>query len=81
MTWTCRDCKKTITGHKAEHCPECHETSTRTKAGDKHRVGQPGVSEGPDRRRCLTPDEMRAKGMKSNKQGYWTTGEEFPDTL
>lgn len=81
MNWTCRDCKKTIVGYKTEHCAEFHETFTRTKAGDMHRVGKHGVAEGPDRRRCLSPFEMKAKGMRTTNRGYWTTGEEFPDSL
>lgn len=75
MNWACRDCEKIIIGHKPEHCLECHETFTRTKAGDKHRTGRHGVTEGPDRRRCLTPAELAAKGMTQNSKGYWTTGE------
>lgn len=41
-----------------------------------HRVGQHGVKEGPDRRRCLTVDEMLAKGMTSNRHGYRTQGKD-----
>lgn len=77
MTWTRRTCGKTITNRKAEHCPECHETFTRTKAGDKPRTGRHGVAEGPDRRRCMTTAELSAKGMTQNSKGYWTTGETF----
>lgn len=33
--------------------------------------------EGPSRRRCLTVDEMEAKGMKRNRLGYWTTGRDL----
>lgn len=40
MNWTCRDCEKIIIGHKLEHCSECHETFTCTRAGDLHRAGQ-----------------------------------------
>ena len=42
-----------------------------------HRVGQHGVKEGPDRRRCLTIDEMEAKGMRLGKLGYWTQGRDL----
>ncbi|QPB11840.1 hypothetical protein [Cutibacterium phage PAVL34] len=42
-----------------------------------HRTGDHGVKEGPSRRRCLTVDEMEAKGMKRNRLGYWTTGRDL----
>lgn len=79
MNWTCRDCEKIIIGHKPEHCPVCHETFTGTKPGDMHRVGRHGVASGPDRRRCLTPAELESKGMTTNRNGYWTTGNKFVD--
>lgn len=34
---------------------------------DKHRVGP------VEARRCLAPDEMRAKGMRISERGYWIT--------
>ena len=74
MAWTCRTCKKNITNRRAEHCPVCHETFAGTTAGDMHRVGRHGVDEGPDRRRCLTPAEIEAKGMGQDSNGYWTSG-------
>ena len=77
MTWTCRDCHATIRGLKPEHCAECHETFTGTRSGDMHRTGRHGVTGGPDRRRCLTTAKMAAKGMTRNRNGYWTTGNEF----
>ncbi|AKO60228.2 hypothetical protein MRAK_42 [Propionibacterium phage MrAK] len=42
-----------------------------------HRTGDHGVKEGPDRRRCLTVDEMEAKGMTRNRHGYWTQGKDI----
>ncbi|MEH1508389.1 hypothetical protein V7F74_00400 [Cutibacterium avidum] len=39
-----------------------------------HRKGDHGVTAGPNRRRCLTADEMIAKGMARNADGYWTSG-------
>lgn len=62
----CRDCGTQWTGQKAEHCPVCHETFAGARPGDCHRTGDHGVTEGPKRRRCRTPDELRAGGM-------WTT--------
>lgn len=35
-------------------------------AFDKHRTGEYGVD-----RRCMTVDEMTAKGMSVNEAGYW----------
>lgn len=74
MQWTCHKCDSTIIGYRPEHCTVCHETFAGTVAGDMHRVGDHGVKTGPNRRRCLTVDEMEAKGMKLGKLGYWTTG-------
>lgn len=71
MTWTCRTCHATIRGRKSEHCACCHETFTGTRPG-KH-----GVTDGPARRRCLTPAEMLNKGMTRDARGYWTTGERW----
>lgn len=74
MNWTCRTCEKTIAGYRAEHCPECHETFTGATSGDIHRVGRHGVTDGADRRRCLTVVEMEARGMGQTKLVYWTSG-------
>jgi hypothetical protein len=30
-----------------------------------------GKFTGPDARRCLTPDEMRGKGLRQNDEGQW----------
>ena len=77
MAWTCRTCYATIRGLKPEHCAYCHETFTGTTAGDMHRVGKHGVTAGPDRRRCLTLEEMLGKGMTTDARGYWTTGKRW----
>jgi gp42 len=74
MGWICRICGDRIVGLKLEHCPLCHETFTCTAAGDMHRVGRHGVTAGPSRRRCLTPEEMLDKGMTRNTRGRWATG-------
>lgn len=70
MQWTCHKCDSTIIGYRPEHCTVCHETFNGTHVGDMHRTGDHGVKEGPNRRRCLTVDEMEAKGMKRNRLGY-----------
>lgn len=66
----CR-CGATWGGRRAQHCPACHETFTGDTAGDMHRVG-PFHPKGA--RRCLTPTEMEAKGMRRNTHGVWTSG-------
>lgn len=75
---TCRKCGTTWAGLRIEHCTECHETFTGTSSGDRHRVGDHATFTGPDRRRCLTPDEMRDKGMAQNARGQWTNGGTSP---
>lgn len=81
MRTTCRACGTSWTGLRIEHCDECHETFTGTTSGDMHRTGKHHLSSGPDRRRCLTRDEMRDKGMARNARGQWTTGARMPDGL
>lgn len=49
-------------------CPGCGEYFNSTFAFEKHRTGQHGVD-----RRCLTPEEMRAKGMDMNAAGFWVS--------
>lgn len=73
MAVTCSTCKATWTGLRIEHCPSCCQTFTAASAGDMHRVGDHATFEGPDRRRCLTVDEMADKGMGRNSRGHWTT--------
>jgi hypothetical protein len=77
----CKRCDTTWTGLRIEHCPACHQTFTGSTSGDMHRTGDHGVFEGPERRRCLTPDEMREKGMAQNARGHWTTGRAFDPSL
>jgi hypothetical protein len=69
-------CGATWDGYRIQHCtvPGCHQTFTGTYTGDMHRVGVIGVKEGPNRRRCLSPDEMRAKGLVQNDEGQWYRG-------
>lgn len=64
------------TGWRAEHCESCGEVFSGSTAGDKHRVGDHAVFTGPTRRRCLTADEMLAKGMTylTNAHGTWIWG-------
>lgn len=48
-------------GTKIEQCPSCGLLFSSTVAGDAHRVGDHGATEGSARRRCLSVDEMKAK--------------------
>ena len=70
MSHTCHTCGRT-NGNRTQHCVSCHQSFNSTTAGDMHRVGDHGTRQGPNRRRCLTPDEMRHKGMTQNPQGVW----------
>lgn len=56
-----------LTGNKCE-CPACGEMFNRVSTFDKHRVGTFGVD-----RRCLSPEEMAAKGWRVNDRGFWLT--------
>lgn len=79
----CNVCRKSWTGFKMEHCKGCHQTFNNTRAGDKHVVVEstyhamvkgvpsPEISE---KLRCLTPAEMREKGMNQEKNGAWNMG-------
>ena len=78
MTGTTCRCGVTWSGLRVEHCTGCHRTFTGTSAGDRHRVGDSAIWEGPKRRRCLTPEEMRDKGMATNARGWWTNGGKSP---
>ena len=75
---TACNCGARWTGQRIEHCCSCHNTFKGTTAGDRHRVGNHAIHAGPDRRRCLTADEMLAKGMSYTENAHgtrmWSTG-------
>jgi hypothetical protein len=64
-------------------CTSCKETFSSVASFDKHRVGDFGrpiygekraiIGYTKPNRRCLTPEEMQAKGMQKNQHGYWIT--------
>lgn len=54
-------------GHNRCQCAACKEYFNSVAAFDKHRTGR------PEERRCMTEEEMRAKGMDKNQVGYWVT--------
>lgn len=62
----CGHCGATFAGRQ-NHCTLCHETFASETAGDAHRVGPYD----PPARRCLTPDEMTAKGLWIDDRGIW----------
>lgn len=47
-------------------CSGCGLLFNSSRAFDKHRTGDHGKD-----RRCMTPDEMTAKGMVLGKDGFW----------
>ena len=48
-------------------CPACGELFNSSGAFDKHRTGDFSA------RRCLSVEEMTAKGMVPNETGFWLT--------
>jgi hypothetical protein len=50
-------------------CPTCEEYFNSSHAFEKHRTGD--FTKGL--RRCLTTDEMLARGMSVSSSGYWIT--------
>lgn len=50
-------------------CSGCGEDFNGVSLFDQHRVGKHGVD-----RRCLTTDEMLARGWRRNRSGRWTGG-------
>lgn len=63
-----------LTGDRNQ-CQGCGEYFNSTFAFDKHRTGAFGKD-----RRCLTTDEMLAKGMSKNSAGFWISST-MPDEV
>lgn len=70
----------------AAKCSACNQIFTASTPFDMHRTGKFGdpIYEGtrivgytPHTRRCLTEEEMLAKGMVRNERGAWTSGKEY----
>jgi uncharacterized C2H2 Zn-finger protein len=61
-----------LTGDRNE-CPGCGELFNSTSAFDRHRLGKHGIKEGPERRRCMSIEEIVARGMSKNAAGFWIT--------
>lgn len=58
--------RRTLRGDHNQ-CAGCSEFFNSSRAFEKHRAGE---HEG-GQRRCLTPDEMRERGMALNSSGWW----------
>lgn len=56
-----------LVGNRCQ-CAACGAYFNRVSTFDRHRVGEFGVS-----RRCLSEQEMQAKGWKPNAKGFWIT--------
>lgn len=56
-----------LTGSRCQ-CPTCGDYFANPRAFDRHRVGEFG-----DCRRCLTIEEMNARGWVRNGRGFWLT--------
>jgi len=56
-----------LSGDRNE-CPTCGLYFNSSVAFDRHRTGDFGKD-----RRCMTLDEMKARGMAVNASGYWVT--------
>jgi hypothetical protein len=54
-------------------CPGCGEHFNSSYAFDKHRVGDHGMKDGPNARRCLTVAEMESKGWAKSDGHFWMT--------
>lgn len=52
-------------------CGACRLVFSSVSSFDMHRVGKYE----PLERRCLSPEEMKIKGMAQNDRGWWTTGD------
>lgn len=71
---TCSGCEQVWSGVERAHCKSCHKTFNSVYAFDKHRTG----TYEPCTRRCMTTEEMEAKGMCLNADGYWVTALQDP---
>jgi hypothetical protein len=49
-------------------CQGCKQYFNSNTAFEMHRTGRHGID-----RRCMTTDEMTAKGMSLNAQSFWIT--------
>ena len=77
---TCAVCGSEIPGpFSGGHCNSCHQGFNSNYADGLHRRGEYGNPKNP--RRCLTPDEMRERGMSLNARGLWVSKALRPESL
>jgi hypothetical protein len=62
--------RRRLTGDRNQ-CPGCGQFFNSTSSFDAHRTGPFGTPGEAARRRCMTVEEMQAKGMTLNQAGYW----------
>jgi hypothetical protein len=60
----------TLTGN-VSHCTSCGLTFRSAHGFDKHRIGAYSSAPPAYGRRCLTPDELRARGYEPDGKGRW----------
>jgi len=65
--------KLTSASGQRNECCACHEYFAKNKTFASHRIGKFGWNKVKNTRRCLTPDEMKAKGYTKNEDDYWIT--------
>jgi hypothetical protein len=54
-------------------CGECGQLFNSTHAFEKHRTGSIGAPDPADMRRCMSVEEMKARGMDRNEAGFWVS--------
>lgn len=59
-----------LTGQRNQ-CAACEAYFNSNSAFDEHRTGPFGSPGAPSARRCLSGEEMSAKGMARNAAGFW----------
>lgn len=65
--------KLTLKGERC-YCPTCGKYFSRISVFDMHRTGHYGGGG-----RCMTTEEMQAKGMKPDAIGVWRGPGKHPD--
>jgi hypothetical protein len=62
-----------LTGNRCR-CSACGERFNSAKTFDGHRVGPFSPITRPTQRRCLSVEQMQAKGWLLNDAGFWISG-------
>ena len=61
-----------LTGNRCR-CSGCSEHFNSVSVFDRHRTGTFGTLRNPGTRRCLSVEEMQARGWLRNAAGFWIT--------